>query len=935
MTSLDFIDAFSPAQEHFLRKALLESCVKKELHWLSVPNSVLLLGPPFRLINPPKDIDMPILRHFYLNYVKTFPLIASNPEMDQIEFWRDTVHPFVDSFNEKRILDSIERKELITKRHQINTRLLLLLILFYNSMIVSKKEFQYLDSDHLKDSDKGKLDKLSRNPNAAHQSFDAFQGTRSLKDYDHMVYSNNINVNIVAVDLINVDANAAKGGWLQLWKPVEQKRKLHYLFVLQVTTRDGSAGNYTYKSHFISKLYLDFKRLETDLKKKYPGLMTTDITKLPRKLKHDGGHADDDDGERRSLLDSSRSLASKATKADLKYQREKLRLALRGYIATLLAKPEIAHCDVLRAFLSDPKRNFQELLPSQEEDYALRMELEKRRLMTQIEFQEETAKSVYELSKKFEQFKAELLENPELLSQIFEEFSKTQSLEEVSPLLRTFFEWCKLEIAATLYQVFLSQDNSSEWFRKCLKFHKMFPYSVCYGILKYTNPVKVMTRMVDVLLVSMPTVSVPWASSDKKKVNNLLSMIFVMLLDEDLQDYLKERAKLLEEAPLNDPAFQPFIERITSYVSSHDVEVADEIKEESLAKDEHLLMTIFQTSKFEPKLSAKDIETFKKVEAAYEKYQSMDEHKQADEAAAFVALQQLWQLEVRSRDKELMKQLWKEPELTKLIKKFLVVFYNPLMTVMKQCGIHTAFRDFQTFMDDLMAELKELDEGGIYFTSPVEIFNRFKALLNKHERSFWRILRDLYLKDDKKIFHGLITWIESFLVALRRKNVAPELVMVDFGKMAPQEPVDAAVLENQVNNRMEATMEKRRIIREYLEKQAHKDKETEGVSKDQAAINARWEKLNNGVFEVDNGGLGFDGEDYDELELAKLGDLEKGDQEAQLLLRDLARFDKAMDQNVLEIEKLAPCMHFQIHEILDGLPMDPRLEQATKRLSKN
>lgn len=78
-----------------------------------------------------------------------------------------------------------------------------------------------------------------------------------------------------------------------------------------------------------------------------------------------------------------------------------------------------------------------------------------------------------------------------------------------------------------------------------------------------------------------------------------------------------------------------------------------------------------------------------------------------------------------------------------------------------------------------------------------------------------------------------------------------------------------------MNNRMEATMEKRRIIREYLEKQAHKDKETEGVSKDQAAINARWEKLNNGVFEVDNGGLGFDGEDYDELELAKLGDLEK------------------------------------------------------------
>ncbi|KAF3985696.1 hypothetical protein FT663_05196 [Candidozyma haemuli var. vulneris] len=938
MSNLEFIDSFSPTQEHFLRKALLECCIKREIHWLSVPNSASLLGPPFRSINPPKDIDLPILRHFFLSYVKTFPLIASNPEMAQIEFWRDTVHPFVDSFNQKHISDSIERKESITKRHQINSRLSSVLILFYNSMIVSKKEFQYLESDHLKDSDKGKLDKLSRAPNATKQSFDAFQGTHSLEDYGHMVYSNNININIVAVDMVNVDISAERSTWTQMWKPVEHKRKSHYLFVLQVTFRDGDNGDYTYKSHFISKSYSDFKRLETDLKKKYPGLMTTDISKLPRKLKHDGGHADED-GERRSSSDSSStaSTKSKSTKpSDQKYHREKLRLALRGYLATLLAKPEIAHCDVFRSFVDDPKRNFKKLSPSQEEDSAQRMELEKRRLMTQIEFQEETAKSVFELSKRFEKFKAELLENPESLTQIFKDFSQTKSLDEVSPLLKTFFEWCKLEIAATLYQMFLSQDNSSEWFRKCFKFHKMFPYSVCYGILKYTNPVKVMTRMVDVLLVSVPSVNMPWAAGDgKKKVNNLLSMIFIMLLDEDLEDYSKERTKLLEEAPLSSGEYKPFIERIRTYVASHDVEVADQIKEESLAKDENLLLTIFQTNKLEPKLSSADWETYKKVAASYEKYVSMDDHKQVDDAAAFVALQQLWQLEVRSRDKRLMKQLWKEPELTKLIKKFLVIFYNPLMTVMKQCEIHLAFKDFQHFMDDLMEELKELDEGGIYFTSPVEIFNRFKALLNKHEKSFWRMLRDLYLKDDKKIFTGLITWIESFLVALRRKETAPESVMVDFLTMNPKEDVNKQVLEDQVNQRIEATMEKRRIIQEYLKKQAHKkESDTEGVSKDQAAINARWEKLNNGLFEVENTGFGVDGEDYDELELAKLGDLEEGDQEAQHLLRDLARFDKAMEQNVSEIEKLAPCMHRQIHSILDKLPLDKRLEQSTKELSR-
>lgn len=942
MSDLEFIDSFTPAQEHFLRKALLELCIKKELHWLSVPNSVLLLGPPFRQFNHPQGIEMPILKHFFQNYIKTFPLIASNPEMEQIEFWRDTVHPFIDSFNKKHISDSIERKELVTKRHQINSRLSSLLIMFYNSMIISKKEFQYLDSDHLRESDKGKLDKLSRAPNAAKQSFDAFQGTRSLEDYERMVFLNNINVNIVAVDIINVDVNAEKSSWSLLFNSPETKRKLHYLFVLQVTKREGASGKFLYKSHFISKLYLDFKRLEADLKKKYPGLMTTDITRLPKKLSNDLGHSATDSSSS-SLLDSVSVVSGTSKKpryANQRYHREKLRLALRGYMASLLAKPEIAHCDILQHFIDDKKRNFDKLTESQEEDYILRMDLEKRRLLTQIEFQEETAKSVYDLSKKFEDFKKQLLEDPELLSQIFAEFSKTKTMEEVSPLLKTFFEWCKLEIAATLYQVFLSQDNSSEWFRKCLKFHRFFPYSMCYGILKFANPMKVMTRIVDMLLISVPTVNMPWSSSeDKKKVNNLLSMMFIMLLDEDLQDYLKERTKLLEEGPLNLLEFLPFVKRIMDYVALHDIEVADQIKEESILNEENLLLTIFKTEKLGKKLSDAEYATYQKIEQSYQKYVLMEDHKNVDEAAVFVSLQQLWQLEVRSRDKELMKQLWKEPELTQLIKKFLVVFYNPLMTVMKQCEIHTAFRDFQLFMNDLMEELKQLDEGGIYFTSPVEIFNRFKTLLNKHERGFWRLLRDLYLKDDKKIFTGLIEWVQSFLLALRRKNSEPELVTVHFTKMQPTAPVDPQLLKQQVDNRMEAILAKRRIIRHYLEKQSRKDDSggnavKQGVTRDQAEINARWEKLNNGLFEVQDADLGVDNEDYDELELAKLGDLEEGDKEAQLLLRDLTKYHKMVDQNTLEIEKLASSMHAQLRDILELLPLPTRVLGTKEPIKK-
>ena len=40
------------------------------------------------------------------------------------------------------------------------------------------------------------------------------------------------------------------------------------------------------------------------------------------------------------------------------------------------------------------------------------------------------------------------------------------------------------------------------------KFHRIFPHNIVYGILKYTNPMKIISRIVDLLLVNIP--SFPW-----------------------------------------------------------------------------------------------------------------------------------------------------------------------------------------------------------------------------------------------------------------------------------------------------------------------------------------------------------------------------------------------------------------------------------------
>lgn len=932
--SLQFIDELSPTQEHFLKKFLLESRLKYELHYLGEPDCLLYLGPPFKS-QANQNVQLPLLRFFFHQFVATFPLITNNTPEDQIAFWKETVQPFVESFNQKSISDAEERKELVTKRHQVNVRLLSFLLLYFNSMIISKKELQYLGEDHLKPSDKGKLDKLSRGPALAKVGLGAFQKPSSLHDYGNMVFVNDMNLNIVAVDILkggDEEEEAPPSSWsldpLRLLGTAAEGPKLHYSFVLQVTFRTKIGDSCTYRSHFISKPYLQFKKLEQQLKKKYPGVMTTEVGRLPRKMKHDDGISPDTASQSSSEKSYVRILLDSVKKDRPKYYREKLRLALRGYMNTLLTKPEIAHCDVFTGFL-DSAANFDCLSLDQERDHGERMILEKQRLATQAEFQDRTAKRVFALTKDFEKFKAELVEQPHLLSKMFEEFSTTLLIAELSPFLRTFFEWCKLEIAATLYQVFLSQDNSSEWFSKCRRFHKIFPYNLCYGILKYTNPVKVVSRMVDLLLVNMP--SVGWGS-EKKKVNNLLLMIFIMLLDEDLQDYSKERAKLLESGPLATPEFKIFIERISYYVN--EMQGHDGIKQESVENEANLLLTILQTDQIEPRLGPGDQKTLLEISKAYEAYVSIDDHKEVEGVQTYVALRQLWQLEVRSRDKQQMKQLWKEPELTNLIKRFLTVFYQPLMTVMKKCDIHLVFRDWQHFLDDLMLELAQLDEGDMYYTSSVEMFNRFKQLLDKHEHVLWRFMHDLYVKDDQQIFMGLIQWIESFLVALRSKYTDPDSVTLDFMSMVPSAPIDAAKFETELNTRIEAILEKRRLLKQYLLESAnvkagttysnsHEPVSFSGNATEQKMINERWEELNNGLFDMQGRDFGVDDADIEDFNLMHAhGKAADRDEEGELraLLRKIADLDREMEHQAGEISKLDASTHTQLCALLRFTP---------------
>ncbi|ABN65748.2 predicted protein [Scheffersomyces stipitis CBS 6054] len=923
-TSNDFLDGLTPAQEHFLKKYLLEYRLSDELHTFSRADVCELVGFPFKTTLKKSGFDVLPLSTFYMrNFVAQFPFIASNSDNVQRAFWQETVQPFVESFNSKNISSSEERQTNATKRRQVNKKFLSGMLLFYNSVIITNKELTYLNESHLKPSDTGKMDKFSANLNDDALCVD------DIDKHDMKKFHHNLSINIVALRRTGAAVAGTPSNSISSWSPMRfvtssrpSAPRHHYEFVIQVTTRESVDGNFQYKSHFIARHYHEFKTLESKLKRHLPGVMSTEVSELPRKFSNDNGYNDiahekDTESELASLS-STVNGSSKTTKL----VREKLRLSLRGYLRTLSKYPEIVHSDIFLDFIDHGSFNYRQLSEVELEDHKNRIEHERTMLKTQVEFQKQTAKVIVNLTKDFESLKKDIIMNPSTLSGIFDQIGKSSDIKKQTPFLKTLNEWCKLEAAATLYQVFLSQDNSNDWLNRCRKFHRLFPYNLVYGILRFTNPLKIVSRIVDLLLVNIPTVSIPsWGSKDEEELKeiakksgsrNLLSMIFVMLLDESLSSYETE-LKLLREEKL-DSEYEIFLERIERYTDV-DYAVVDAIKRESYEKSQDLLLTVLSTDLIKPPLrTIEDKYKYSQIVKSQMSYDQLAEHKNVVDSALYLNLKQYWQVQIRKKDADLFKQLWKEPELTKLIKNFLMVFYQPMMRIFTKADIHVVFRDFQKFMDDLMKELSIINNQEIYYLNSFEVFDRLKSLFDKHEDVLWKFIHTLYVKDDEHLFKGLVLWIEKFLVALRIKFFDEETVKLNLS--SANLGIDEELFLKQLNSRAERTILRRKLFKEFLEVQASTGDETA-----QDKIDSKWEEVNNQLYgEFNTKGLGIDLEDVEEFNHLNAEE-DLGDHSNERVLKQkLFDLEKNLvDYGTSELDKLDDSVKSQLSTLLTNL----------------
>ncbi|KAI5963236.1 uncharacterized protein KGF55_003028 [Candida pseudojiufengensis] len=823
---------FTPTQSHFLKKYLIENQLTKELHRLNDPECCQYLGPPFK--SSDNQRELPLLSFFFQEFIATFPFVTNNSSKEQQHFWQDVLQPFVETFNSKDISDSEERKTN-SKRKKSNKKLLSGLLVFYNTVLITSNEMMYLNESHLKASDTAKLDK-----------FDVHKKERptiiGMNEFDKMKFENGFYINIVAVRKLSYEEKS----WFF------KQRNHHYEFIIQIV-RKLEAGH---ENYFILKYYDQFKKLENDLNVELPGVMSTKLPSLPHKDKNDIGYDEDSDLD----MDARSGLLS----------REKLRLALRGYLRLLIKHKEIVNTQKFLNFISSNKT---ELTESDIVDYEERINHERIILQTQIEFQDQTAKLMVKLSDNFENFKLQLIKNPNTITKIFEEIGSIESIKDASPLLQTFNDWCKLEIAATVYQIFLGQDNSNEIFQKCKRFHRLFPYSLIYGILRFTNPMKMVSRIVDLLFVNIPRLP-SWnrdLSEESKKTGarNLCSLIFIMLLNEDLNEFSKE-VELLK-GKLN--GYELYMERIENYTELTADEIID-LKEEAIEKHQDLVITILSTSKISP-LPDSNLSNIIK---------SFNDNEKSN-TSLYSNLKQYWLIQVRRKDKQIFKELWQEPQLTRLLKSILQIFYNPLMRIFAKSNIHLAFSAFQDLIDDLLKTLSTIREDQ-YFMNPLEIYDSIKSVLDQHEEILWNFLHDVYVNDDQHIFLKLILWLEKFLTFMRLKFTNEDLVKLNINI----KNVNRTLFMQQLNSQIDATISKRKIFKQYLQL---KDMKQDQLDQD-------WDEINNGIFgNTTSDEFGIKTEDIEDINNLTLEDklLENNHEHASNLEQSLLHNLKFIDQN--------------------------------------
>lgn len=379
-----------------------------------------------------------------------------------------------------------------------------------------------------------------------------------------------------------------------------------------------------------------------------------------------------------------------------------------------------------------------------------------------------------------DRFRQEIV-NANGLTRLFQEIKEKETIQDLSIQYQKFAEWLRIEVAATIYHLFLAEDNSPELFAQAKRIHSLIPYTIIKNIIRVANPAAVMSSILDVFLAQ------PFGTK------SLMQRIFSLALNDGIRSMQKSidavAAKIDDEV---------FVSKLTQYSEAED-HVKFAIREEALAEDVDLIVAILRSDVIQPGLTGEQIQ---RLYNAYVAFNSAienvdDELKQG--AQLFSYLKTLMKMQTRQRDKQMMLSLIEEKVTLQLFRDLFTIFYEPLVRVYKSANVYGSVTDFAVFMDDMIQVVEKCREQDAS-ADPNQTVQAFIDLCQRHEHNFYKFVHEVHVHDNG-LFTQLMEWIEHILEFLRKgpKNGALDINALFEGAVGGK-VIDKDVAVKEIND---------------------------------------------------------------------------------------------------------------------------------------
>lgn len=270
------------------------------------------------------------------------------------------------------------------------------------------------------------------------------------------------------------------------------------------------------------------------------------------------------------------------------------------------------------------------------------------------------------------------------LTMLFKEIKEKNTIQDLSIQYQKFAEWLRIEVAATIYHLFLAEDNSPELFAQAKRIHSLIPYTVIKNVIRIANPAAVMANVLDIFVAQ------PFGA------RSLMQRIFSMTLNDGIKTYQKHIDILAPK--IGDPVF---VDKLKQYTEA-DEEKKQAILQEAADRNVDLIVVILSSELLYPAVTNEQIQRLFNAWVAFNSAVENVDEELKQGAQLFSYLKQMFKLYTRQRDKAMMLRQIEEPVTLQLFRDLFTIFYEPLVRVYKSANVYSSVTDFAVFIDDLI-----------------------------------------------------------------------------------------------------------------------------------------------------------------------------------------------------------------------------------------